>query len=442
MEGSTSKRTRLKAVAALLASLMMIVGLATTSAVPAGASGAARAQGAAPTPIVFVHGYLGSGAQYQDQAQRFASNGIPAERIRAFDYQFSSTGLDAFIDDVREEFGVEKVHVAAHSMGTVVMLSYLLNAAQGAKVDGYVALDGVGAWCFYGTRCTSISASSLGQTHIEASLSPESFQRQFQHFYGRAPTTTSITPTPGTIEIGGRALNFQVNTPATGAQGELWPIDANTGARQGSAPINRFTVGSDGNFGPFQVQQGRPYEISLTRSGSGTVHYYYQPWLRSTYLLRLQAVEANSAQVTNTNFGPNHSAGVVLRYKEWWRASSHGAQRDDLTVSVNSSAGNVAPRNVLERVTADVAGIHIHDNTASPRQTTLDPLNYFSSQAFQTGIDVYMPASGNAPNGTITFSNNHRGNAARRQVINIPNWPSMINGQRHGFLVEFNSYAQ
>jgi lipase/uncharacterized protein len=324
----------------------------------------------------------------------------------------------------------------------VQMFSYLLNATQSAKVDGYVALDGIGAWCFFGTRCTSISASSLGQTHIEASLSPESFARQFQHFYGRAPSTTSITPTPGTIEIGGRVLNFQVNTPATGTQAEVWPIDPNTGARQGSAPAHRFSVDSTGNFGPLQVQQGRPYEIALTRPGAGVIHVYYQPWLRSSYLLRVQALEANSAVIQNTNVGPNHSAGVVLRYKEWWRAASHGAQRDDLTVSVNSQAGNMAPRNVLERVTNDVAGIHVHDNTASPRQTTLDPLSYFSSQAFQTGIDVYMPASGSGPNGTITFSNNHRGNAARRQVVNIPNWPSMINGTRHGFLVEFNSYAQ
>ncbi|HEY8527897.1 MAG TPA: hypothetical protein VIL48_23235 [Acidimicrobiales bacterium] len=446
MEGST-RRTSWRAAVALLLSLLMTVGLAATAG-PAGASGAsgagrdAPAQAGGPTPIIFVHGYLGSGAQYQDQAQRFASNGIPAERIRAFDYNLTATGLDQFIDSVRREFGVEKVHVAAHSLGTVQMLFYLLNATQAAKVDGYVALDGVSAICLYGTRCASISAASLGQTHIEASLSPESFARQFQHFYGRPPQTTQITPTPGTIEIGGRVLNFQVNTPAAGTQVEVWPIDGDTGARQGSQPVHRFTVGADGNFGPLDVQQGQPYEIQLSRSGAGVIHVYYQPWLRSSYLLRVQALEPGSAVVDNTNVGPNHAAGVVLRYKEWWRASSHGSQREDLTVSVNSEAGDVAPRNVLERVTNDVAGIHIHDDTASPRQTTLDPLPYFSSQAFQTGVDVYMPASGNAPNGTITFSNNHRGNAAQRQVINIPNWPSMINGTRHGFLVEFNSYVQ
>jgi pimeloyl-ACP methyl ester carboxylesterase len=454
-----ARRLRARSAVALVLSVLMLAGLAATTGTPAGASPAAPAravapavpdspdaaaapfQGATATPIVFVHGYLGSGAQYRSPAMRFASNGIPANRIRAFDYNMNSAGLDAFIEGVRQEFGVQKVHVAAHSLGTVVMLSYLLNATQAAKVDGYVALDGVGAWCFYGTRCTSISASSLGQTHIEASLSPESFARQFQHFYGRAPTTTTITPETGQIEIAGRALDFQVNTPATGATGQVWPINAQTGARTAATPHATFTIGSNGNFGPIRVNANQPYEITLTRSGVGVVHFYYQPFIRSTYLLRLQAIATGSPILTNTNFGPNHAAGVVLRYREWWRAASHGTRVDDLTVSTTSAAGNQPATNVLSRTTADVAGVHIHDNTATPRQSSLNPLTYFSSQAFQTGVDVYMPGA-TTPNGTITFANNPRGEAARRQVINIPNWASMINGTRHAFLVEFNDYVQ
>jgi pimeloyl-ACP methyl ester carboxylesterase len=448
MEGSRSKR-RLRSAVGLFLSLVMMAGFAVISETPAGAStgsrassasSAAAAQGTDQTPVVFVHGYLGSGAQYQDQAMRFASNGIPANRIRAFDYNYVATGLDQFIDQVRQEFGVQKVNVAAHSLGTMQMLFYLLNATTAAKVNAYVALDGIGAICLYGTRCTSISAGSLGQTHIEASLSPESFARQFQHFYGRAPSTTSITPASGTIQIGGRALYFQENTPASGTAGELWQINQQTGARVGSSPQATFTIGADGNFGPLNVQAGQAYEIQLSRSDTGVLHYYYQPWPRSTLLLRLQVIKAGSQIINNTRFSNTHAAGVVLRYREWWR--SHGAQNDDLTVSTNSTAGNVAARNVLETTTGDVAGVHIHDDAATPRQTTLAALPYFSTQPFQTGRDVYMPASGNGPNGTVTFSNNPRGNASRRQVINMPNWPSMIGNTRHGFLVEFNSYVQ
>jgi pimeloyl-ACP methyl ester carboxylesterase len=445
---SHHRSTRLRAATALALSLLMLLGLVGPGGSSAGAAVEhstaaagrdARAQAAGPIPIVFVHGYLGSGAQYRSPAMRFASNGYPANRIRAFDYNFDSAGLDAFIDSVRQEFGVSQVYVAAHSLGTGVMLGYLLNPFTATKVAKYVALDGVAPVCVWGTQCTSITAASLGQTHIEASLSPESFARQYQFFTGQAPATTRITPQAGNIEIAGRALYFQVNSPASGTAGQLWPINPATGARTTTTPRATFTIGADGNFGPLSVVSGQAYEIALTRTDTGTMHYYYQPFIRSTYLLRLQVPQAGSAQLTNTNVGPNHAAMVILRYREWWR--SHGAQNDDITVTTTSAAGNQPATNILSRVTGDIAGVHAHDNTASPRQTTLDPLTYFSSQPFQTGVDVYMPAAA-TPNGTIRITNNPRGDATRQQVMTVPNWASLVNGQRQAMLVEFNDYVQ
>lgn len=448
MEGSHIIGTRARAVGAALALSMLLVvtvavrpASATATAARRATAVAAPAQVANPLPIVFVHGYLGSGAQYRSPAMRFDSNGYPANRIRAFDYSSDASGLDAFIDSVRTEFGVSRVRVAAHSLGTAVMLGYLLNPFQAAKVEKYVALDGAAPFCIWGTQCTSITAAQLGQTHIEASLSPESFARQFQFFTGQAPATTNISTQPGTIQIAGRALNFQVNTPATGTTGELWPVNQATGQRTAATPQATFTIGANGNFGPLNVTSGQSYEIALNRAGTGWMHYYYQPFTHSTFLLRLQVPEAGGAQITNTNVGPNHAAAVVLRYREWWRAASHGTRLDNLDIGTTGPAGSQPAVNVLGRVTGDVAGVHVHDNTASPRQTSLDPLPFFSSQPFQTGVDVYMPGA-NPATGTITFANNPRGDASRRQVINTPNWASLVGTTRHALLVEFNDYVQ
>ena len=452
MEGSHVNRSKARAMGAALSLLMVLAvtvavrpAAASVTASPqpaaAAAAPAAPAQVANPLPIVFVHGYLGSGAQYRSPAMRFDSNGYPANRIRAFDYSSDASGLDAFIDSVRTEFGVQQVRVTAHSLGTSMMFGYLLNPFQAAKVEKYVALDGVSAFCIWGTQCTAITAAQLGQTHIEASLSPESFARQFQFFTGVAPQTTTITTQPGTVQVGGRALNFQVNTPATGTTGELWPVNASTGQRSTASPQATFTIGANGNFGPLDVTSGQSYEFALNRAGVGFMHYYFQPFTHSTFLLRLQVPEAGSAQVVNTNVGPNHAAGVVLRYREWWRAASHGTRVDNLDISTTGPAGNQPAVNVLSRVTGDIAGVHVHDNTASPRQSSLDPLTYFSSQPFQTGVDVYMPGSSPAT-GTITFANNPRGDASRRQTINTPNWASLVGTTRHALLVEFNDYVQ
>jgi pimeloyl-ACP methyl ester carboxylesterase len=428
--------TARRAVAVLLGAVLLAVSVGTG----AGTAAAAPTQSTEPVPIVFVHGYFGSGAQYRTQAMRWASNGFPAERIRAFDYNVDSSGLDAFIDDVREEFDVDKVNVVAHSLGTLVMFNYLLNGTTGAKVANYVAVDGIGAWCFRGTRCTTVSASQFGQTHVEVATSAESFAAQYRHFTGRAPATTRVEPEPaGDVEIAGRALDFVENTPAEGAAGEVWRVDPATGRRQGTAPAARFTVGADGNFGPIPVDGSAHYEIQLTRPNVGALHYYYQPFERSSYLLRLQTVTPSSPSYTNTVTGPNHAALIVLRYREFWR--THGAQNDTLTVATSSPGrGNQPAVDVLRNVPNDVVGVHLHDNV-SPGTSGLGVISAFSSQPFQTGVDVYMPAT-TPPDGTITITNAPRGDAGRAQVLNVPNWASQQGTSRHGILAELNDYVQ
>jgi triacylglycerol esterase/lipase EstA (alpha/beta hydrolase family) len=63
-------------------------------------------------PIIFVHGGSGSGAQFESQAMRFASNGYPQDHIRALQYDSSSIGdilpevldnLDALIAELQAE---------------------------------------------------------------------------------------------------------------------------------------------------------------------------------------------------------------------------------------------------------------------------------------------------------------------------------------------------
>ena len=68
-------------------------------------------------------------------------------------------------------------------------------------------------------------------------------------------------------------------------------------------------------------------------------------------------------------------------------------------------------------------GIHLHDAAASPGNSTLAALPYFSGQAFQYGVDVFMPAA-DPPAGAITVRNLPRGDMAKPQVFNVPNWRS------------------
>lgn len=418
--------------------------------------GAALAQ--SYTPIVFIHGAAGSGAQYQSQAMRFATNGFPANYIRVFEYDSQQsassqiTPLDNFINSVRSELGVSKVNIVAHSLGTFITASYLDSSIRAAKVAKYIGIDGDTAFSCPGrVPCMGIwgQGSSLrrlgstnvrfsSQSHVQVCTSAESFGAQYNFLMGRTPPQGSTIASQSTFAISGRAVNFPANTGASGATLRIWAVSASTGARTSSSPLATFSIGSTGNWGPVTVSSGERYEFEVLRSGLPTVHIYSQPFLRASNLVRLNLSPAGSGTLTNTNVSDLHSALVITRYKEWFTSKTSG--NDRLTITTNHpSLGSFGPHSVFTRVTSNSAiGVHVHDDTATPRSTSLSELGYFASLPFQTGVDVYMPASLASPMGSITIANAPRGDTTRMQTIVTPNWAS----SGHRISVEFNDYVQ
>ena len=389
-------------------------------------------------PIVFVHGFAGSAQQYESQAIRFGMNGYPVERIRAYEHEGVATdipafvaGADAVIDAVRKEFNTTQVYLVGHSRGTSVSTEYLADPARAAKVAKYIALDG--RPCPMGSvPCLAPNQANLpGQKHVEVSTSAESFAKQFEFLFGRAPQATAITAQGPTASISGKVVNFPANTGRQGTL-ELWELVAATGARVGTEPLSRFTVGASGDWGPVTVSTEKHYEFVMSGPETPNQHHFYmQRFLRDSKFVRLLSGPAESPTRMNTNVSDKHSAVTVSRQREW-------TLDDKLEVSTMSASGN---QPAVQVITPDFKvnsiAIHMHDAAASPGDSTLAPLPWFPMQAFQTGQDVFMPAA-DPPNGTITFRNLPRGDATKPQVLNIPNWVS----SRHISAIYFADYAQ
>lgn len=428
-------------------------------------STAAGAQEPELVPIVFVHGAAGSAAQYETQARRFDGNGYPARYVRAFEYDSSFATntfaqviarLDATVDALRTEFGVDRVYLVGHSLGTFVSNSYLGDAGRAAKIAKYVGVDGssnascgvtdpnldcMGIW--QGTNTTgNVGGNNVRispQTHVQVATSAESFAAQYAFFTGAEPETTLVLPEPpGQVEISGRAVQFPQNAGAAGATLELWAVDARTGARKAVEPRETLTVADDGSWGPVKVNGQQAYELFVIREGFLSHHFYFQPWLRSSTMVRMNLAPPNSQIVANTNLSDNHVAATVVRQKEWWTTHPTG-QDDVLEIGTTSpSRGDQPPVDALTKVTSNgVIGIHVHDAAASPGDSTLDLLPFFPTQAFQTGVDVFMPAAEPA-DGTVSFVNAPRGDTSRLQTINTPNWRSSENR----VTVTFNDFVQ
>jgi pimeloyl-ACP methyl ester carboxylesterase len=411
-------------------------------------------------PVVFVHGGAGSAAQYESQAKRFASNDYP-NVVTALD-RTSSFGepvrlqLDAFFDDVLTETGADQLYVVGHSLGVFIMNDYLANSPErNDRVAKFIGVDGgSNPGCGIGDpnlECMGIFAGAAGniggnnvyfngtQTHVQVATSAESFAAQYEFFTGHAPETTDILPEPpGQVEIAGRAVNFPANTGVEGGVVELFEVHENSGVRKGG-PRQSVVLGADGNWGPWHVNGKKTYELTLQRPDSDVLaHYYYQPFTRDDYLVRLLSSGPDSSTAANTNVSENHSAGVIIRYKEWWEDHASG-ENDILEVVTNSAsrgtedAGNI----IVPGVGNGSVSIHVHDDVATPEESSGELLPFFPSQFFQTGVDVFMPAT-DPPDGTISFVNAPRGDTDRLQTINVRNWEST----GHRIVVQFNDYAQ
>jgi hypothetical protein len=434
--------------------LVTVALLVTATLFAAPAADAKPKQGSGQfTPVIFVHGGSGSAQQFETNAQRFSSNGYPSDRLFAYEYDTSSNSpesiatsvanLDPFVAEVKAETGASQVDILAHSRGTTVMHEWLSTPARAANVRRYVNFDGrtsdsppggvptLAVWG-EGDQTREIGGSSNvyfpNKAHTEVTTSAEAFAEVYEFLNGEQPSTTQVLPEPpGKVTVAGRALIFPNNTGREGARVEVYRIDPATGARISNTPRHAVTVGADGSFGPLQINGRQHYEFAVVEAGQRTAHYYPEPFERSDHFVRLLSAPALAPFIDS---GPNHTVGAVTRMREWWGDQASPSDNDRLEINgLNVINPAIAPR--MRRVIA----VFVLDRNSDGVTDTSTALFPFSALSFLTGVDIFMPASGDA-SGTISFTETVRGAGGHTETINIPNWPS----DQHTVSVYFKDY--
>ena len=150
-------------------------------------------------------------------------------------------------------------------------------------------------------------------------------------------------------------------------------------------------------------------------------HLYLQPYVRSSHLVRLLSSPPDGPTRANTNVGDDHSSLIAIRMREWY------AEDDDLTATsdvleISVDGGDAGRRDHRLRRQRRI-GLHIHDDAATPGETTLEPLPVLRRAAVPER-HRRVPAGIADGRGTITVTNLPRGDADHPQTLNVPNWPS------------------
>ena len=416
--------------------------------------------------VIFVHGFEGSGGQFESQKMRLTSNGYPDRYIVTFEYDslaFSSglsggsiapqekplfTRLDRLIVHMKKVTHRPQVDLLAHSLGTQIVQDYLNSSPKrAANVAHYVNLDGspahhvpggVPTLALWGTKgpisppgrriAGAKNVLVPDSSHVQTATSPFSFRWFYRFFNGHWPKTTQIVPQKGRISISGRDLNFPVNTGLAGATVQVWPLNQTTGQRASKKPLASFAINNTGYFGPLEVQSGRRYEFAEVRAGEPTHHFYYEPFIRSDHLIRL--LESDGLRAAGGTPSSQSVAIVIVRYKELW--GNRGAQSDVLKVN-GVRACNASSCPLSKGVNALFVADFNHDGKSEPHQTwpAYQKLGFFLSSA-----DIFAPAQ-TPPKGEVTVSIQDRGKGPVR-TISFPNWPATTDD----VTVQLNDYSQ
>ncbi|MQY10963.1 hypothetical protein SRB5_10770 [Streptomyces sp. RB5] len=419
-----------------IVTLLLVVLLGAAVLPGSGAYGKDR--GGGPRPVIFVHGYSGSGAQFATQAKRLTANGYPADRIETHEYdsQFLHTteadvyaALDGRITRLLQRTGADRVDLLAHSLGTRLMQTYLRSSPErAARVAHYVNLDGstsadqpggvptLAVWGEGDPARTVGGARNVhfpDQSHTQTVTSPQTFTEFYGFFTGKAPRTTEIKPQPR-VTLAGRAQLFPSNEGAAGARLEIFRVDPRTGRRLGHHPVAAYDIGADGSWGPFRGSGTAHYEFALIWNEEQTHHLYLPPSRRSDHLIRLLTSHPGEGVSALVETSDRHTALSITRNKEWW--GDQGEAGDSLRVDgqeiVNAAD---APR------TKRTIGIFAQDAGSDGVTDLTAPLPAFHALPFLTGVDLYLPA---APGRSHTLTALPRATDGRPDTLNVPAWPS------------------
>jgi len=402
-------------------------------------------------PIIFVHGGSGSGAQFESQAMRFVSNGYPSSFIRVLEYDSSAIGrilpsvlaqLDALIAQVQAETGRPQVDLVGHSLGTVVSQAFLAMPARAANVAHYVNVDGrtanalpggVPTLALFAGAARAVQGRIVGATnitlpdqeHIEAVTSAGAFVEMFRFFTGEEPRRSTIRPAIFPFRVSGRAVIFPQNVGVgTDALVQVWLINSATGQRLRNSfglfatPVAELAVDASGGFGPFRAFPGLQYELTIVRPNAPDHRFFFEPFLRSNSLVRLNTSVSGTGIDANIERNDAHVAIAVTRNKEF---------RGDRSVVEENDVLSINGTNVINEVTArsgfvGAPAAQFLFDAGSDRITNVRSIPPpFGMIGFLSGADLFIPAE---RRGTVTIRTVPRGDVSATRTLRIPNVPS------------------
>jgi Lipase C-terminal domain len=184
----------------------------------------------------------------------------------------------------------------------------------------------------------------------------------------------------------------------------------------------RASRSGDGSWGPFSANGTYHYEFAIQRWSDNiwigpTHHFYFEPFERSDYFIRLNTNNPGSGLDALLDVGDHQTDLIITRYKELW--GDQPGQNDALTID-GTDVVNAATCPIAQRVNA----LFAYDKGSDGVSDVTTPIASLAAIPFVTGVDLFIPATV-PPSGTVTVALTPRDGGGQTQTLHLPNWPSL-----------------
>lgn len=386
-------------------------------------------------PLVFVHGYLGSGDSYEWIAKRFIANGYDKNRIYTFDWNTlggnnqNTLPLEVFIGEILKQTGAEKVNLVGHSLGGGLSYNYCSKEKNQDKVAHLIliapfieeektipfnTIPTFQIWSdmdYVVPNIDSINGASnlviSGVDHNEIAACEQSFIAIYKFIFGKNPDIL-VPIKESNITLSGKLVSFVENIVLPTAKLEIYEVDKNTGIRLNQNPVYLQSV-SNGSWGPFAAKTDTYYEfvVSSKEKGVRPIHYFREPFNNSDKFVYLRTFPSSNSLVSLPlqSIPSNDKQCIAIFFslsKALWFERDH-LQIDDLNFDQEKFIGK----------TNHALAFFLYDGNRNDT-SDLRPIPLLPTSQTLLTQDVFLPTQPIKP---IKFNYNDR-------IINVRNIPS------------------
>lgn len=376
------------------------------------------------TPIIFVHGMLGSSDTWTNAYTNFRSAGYAKEDLWFLDWNTMAMDnpkavkqLDSLVSHVIKTTGKSKVNLVGHSAGGDICTGLLEDKKQTKRVEKYIHLASIPL-----TKTPPVTTLNLyspddkitggkdydkvmnksipSLDHFQMATSKASFEAMYSFFnpdMNVLEHTTEMTATTDVL-ISGKACTLGDNLAEVNATIEVYSFNHRTGKRDSETPLYTFKTNQYGNWEAISLSTDKYYEFVVIPENKSKrkVHYYREPFKKDNPLVYLRTMPTSGFASFLLKGLPQNENEACVGIFSASKAIMNG--RDNLAVQ-----GLEVSRNDITPQSKTTIALFVYDDGSDQVSSGMAVATY-KSFPFINAIDYHLPLDGYA----IEFALNGR----------------------------------